>query len=42
MQRLKITYRPVPGSTRPMTGTAYLEKKKDKWKVMKVVVKEDK
>ena len=42
MQRLKITYRPVPGSTRPMTGTAYLKKNKDKWKVMKVVVKEDK
>jgi hypothetical protein len=41
MQKLKVIYRPVPGSTRPMTGTAYLEKKKDKWKVIKVVTKED-
>lgn len=41
LNKLRITYRPVPGSTRPITGTAYLEKKKDQWKVMKVVVKED-
>jgi hypothetical protein len=41
MQRLKVIYRPVPGSTRPMTGTAYLEKKKNKWKVIKIVTKED-
>ncbi|HBR21710.1 MAG TPA: hypothetical protein DD713_03970 [Nitrospiraceae bacterium] len=41
MQRIKVTYQPVPGSTRPMKATAYLEKKKDKWKVIKVVTKED-
>jgi hypothetical protein len=39
--RLKVVYRPEPGSTALLTGTAYLEKIDDKWKVIKVTVKSE-
>jgi len=39
-KKLEVVYSPEPGSTRPIRGTAYLEKEGDRWKVIKLIQKE--
>jgi hypothetical protein len=39
-KKLEVIYSPEPGSTRPIRGTAYLEKEGDRWKVIKLIQKE--
>jgi hypothetical protein len=39
--KLKVIYRPEPGSTAIMTGSAYLEKRGNKWEIIEVTTKKE-